>query len=94
MVQHIEGDQISLTNFGTWTSPHTGATWPSGWRVQVARIGLDVTVTPELADQELNTLETTGVIYWEGANSVVGSLAGRPITGRSYVELTGYATVR
>lgn len=94
VVQHIEGDQISLTNFGTWTSPHTGATWPSGWRVQVARIGLDVTVTPELADQELNTLETTGVIYWEGANSVVGSLAGRPITGRSYVELTGYATVR
>lgn len=94
VVQHIEGDQISLTSLGTWTSPHTGATWPSGWRVQVARIGLDVTVTPELADQELNTLETTGVIYWEGANAVLGSLAGRPITGRSYVELTGYATVR
>jgi len=25
---------------------------------------------------------------------VVGSLAGVPVTGRSYVELTGYATLR
>ncbi|NBP83298.1 hypothetical protein EBU60_05495 [bacterium] len=93
-VRHIEGGEISLTALGSWTSPRSGATWPSGWRVQIAQIGLDVTVTPELADQELNTLETTGVIYWEGANSVVGTLAGRPISGRSYVELTGYATLR
>ena len=94
VVQHIEGDQISLTALGSWTSPRTGATWPSGWRVQIAQIGLNVTVTPELADQELNTVESTGVIYWEGANAVTGTLGGRPITGRSYVELTGYATVR
>ncbi|MFM9129024.1 MAG: lipocalin family protein [Candidatus Limnocylindrus sp.] len=94
VVQHIDGDQISLTALGSWTSPQTGAVWPSGWRVLIAQLGLDVTVTPELADQELNTIETTGVIYWEGANSVVGTLGGRPITGRSYVELTGYATLR
>ena len=93
-VQHIPGDQISLTPLGSWTSPRTGATWPSGWRVQVAHIDLDVTISPELVDQELDTLETAGVIYWEGANSVVGTLAGIPISGRSYVELTGYATLR
>jgi predicted secreted hydrolase len=94
VVRHIEAAQINLTALGTWTSPHTGATWPAGWRVQIAQIGLDVTVTPEVADQELNTMESTGVIYWEGANSVAGRLAGVPITGRSYVELTGYATLR
>jgi predicted secreted hydrolase len=94
VVRHIEVAQINLTALGTWTSPHTGATWPAGWRVQIAQIGLDVTVTPEVADQELNTMESTGVIYWEGANSVAGRLAGVPITGRSYVELTGYATLR
>ena len=94
VVQHIDGAEIDLTALGTWTSPHTGATWPAAWRVQIAQIGLDVTVTPEVADQELNTMESTGVIYWEGANSVAGRLAGAPITGRSYVELTGYATLR
>ena len=92
-VQHIDGAEIELTALGSWTSPRTGATWPAGWRVRIAQIGLDVTVTPEVADQELNTLESTGVIYWEGANLVAGTLAGRPITGRSYVELTGYATL-
>jgi predicted secreted hydrolase len=94
VVQHIEGAEINLTALGSWTSPRTGATWPSGWRVQIGQIDLDVTVTPELADQELNTVESTGVIYWEGANAVAGTLGGRPITGRSYVELTGYATLR
>ena len=94
VVQHIDGAEIDLTALGTWTSPHTGAIWPAAWRVQIAQIGLDVTVTPEVADQELNTMESTGVIYWEGANSVAGRLAGAPITGRSYVELTGYATLR
>ena len=93
-VRHIEGSTINLTALGSWTSPRTGATWPAGWRVRIDQIGLDVTVTPEVADQELNTLESTGVIYWEGANTVAGRLAGVPITGRSYVELTGYATLR
>ena len=93
-VRHIEGSAINLTALGSWTSPRTGATWPAGWRVRIDQIGLDVTVTPEVADQELNTLQSTGVIYWEGANTVAGRLAGVPITGRSYVELTGYATLR
>jgi predicted secreted hydrolase len=29
--------------------------------------------------------------YWEGANRLEGSHAGRPVTGLGYVELTGYA---
>lgn len=94
VVRHIDGADIDLTTLSTWRSPHTGADWPAGWRVRIAPIDLDVTVTPEVADQELNTVESTGVIYWEGANAVTGRLAGLPITGRSYVELTGYATLR
>ena len=93
-VRHIDGSVIALTALGTWTSPHTGATWPSGWRVRISTLGLDVTVTPEVADQELNTLDSTGVIYWEGANRVAGSRAGVPVGGSAYVELTGYATSR
>ncbi len=29
--------------------------------------------------------------YWEGACRVEGKRNGRPITGRAYVEMTGYA---
>jgi len=40
-----------------------------------------------LADQELNI----SYGYWEGAVNVNGSLGGQAVTGRGYVELTGYA---
>ena len=34
---------------------------------------------------------STGVTYWEGACRVEGTRGGRPIAGRAYVEMTGYA---
>ncbi|MFM8404109.1 MAG: lipocalin family protein, partial [Candidatus Limnocylindrus sp.] len=90
----IDGSEIPLTPTGEWTSPHTGATWPSGWKLKIPTRGLQVTITPDVKDQELDTRATTGVIYWEGSNVVRGSLNGRPVRGDAYVELTGYASLR
>ena len=90
----IDGSEIQLTPTGEWTSPHTGATWPSGWKLEIPTRGLQVTITPDVKDQELDTRATTGVIYWEGSNVVRGSLSGRPLRGDAYVELTGYASLR
>ncbi|MDQ3937528.1 MAG: lipocalin family protein, partial [Chloroflexota bacterium] len=44
-----------------------------------------------IADQELDTRPTTGVVYWEGSQVVEATRAGRPLSGNAYVELTGYA---
>jgi len=63
----------------------------AAWSVAVRSLGLDVTVTPLLADQELLTAKSTGVTYWEGACAVDGRREGRPVGGRAYVEMTGYA---
>lgn len=93
-VEHISKSDISLTATGSWLSPATEATWPSGWRLEIPSKGLRVAIRPEVLDQELDTRETTGVIYWEGANLVSGTLNGRPISGAAYVELTGYASLR
>lgn len=76
---------------GSWTSPATHATYPSGWQVTVRSLQLALTLTPELRDQELVTTSTTGVAYWEGAVALQGQQAGQPISGQGYVELTGYA---
>lgn len=70
-----------------WKSPHSGATYPASWQVRVPSQGLEFTVRPLLADQELNLSFT----YWEGAVSIQGSRNGLPITGFGYVELTGYS---
>jgi predicted secreted hydrolase len=65
----------------------SGARYPSRWRLLAPALGLDLTVQPILADQEL----LTSPRYWEGAVDVAGTRAGRAIGGRGYVELVGYA---
>ena len=74
-----------------WTSPKTGVTYPSGWRLNAPEHGLSVTVAPRLADQEL---DRAAVRYWEGAVSITGSHRGRPISGQGYTELAGYGATR
>jgi predicted secreted hydrolase len=64
--------------------------YPSGWRIRVPALALDVAVRPVLADQELRTNPR----YYEGAVDVRGTRAGRPLGGRGYVELVGYAAGR
>jgi predicted secreted hydrolase len=76
---------------GAWTSPHTGITYPSGWRVTAPSLGLDLVATPKQADQELYfpaRTDSSGPVYWEGAVGLEG-LDGSP-GGQGYVELTGY----
>ena len=88
---HLPKSAFEARATGRWTSPRTRATYPAGWAVKVPSRGLDVTVTPRVADQELVTAKSTRVTYWEGACDVAGASGGRPVTGKSYVELTGYA---
>ena len=75
---------------GRWESPASGATYPNRWKVRVPSRGLDLVVTPVLDDQELRSTTTGGVIYWEGAVRITGTRHGAAVTGRGYVELTGY----
>jgi predicted secreted hydrolase len=75
----------------TWTSRASGARYPAGWIVRVPGEDLVLRLEPTLADQELVTRESGGIVYWEGSVDVVGTARGRPVRGRGYVELTGYA---
>ncbi len=84
--RHLGRGDFTVTAVGSWTSPATGAAYPSGWTVTVPGAGLELTVTPLLRDAEMDTRESTGTVYWEGPVAVRGSAAGA-----GYVELTGYA---
>jgi len=65
-----------------WTSPRdAGSVYPAKWRVRIPSEQIDLTLTPQVADQEL----VLTVRYWEGSVRVEGSA-----TGYGYVELTGY----
>ncbi len=91
-----EGEAVPLADWtaiplGTWTSPRSGAVYPSGWQVTVPAHDLSLTLAPVLPDQELDTRESTGTVYWEGEARVAGTQRGRPVGGWAYVELVGYA---
>ncbi|HZO26284.1 MAG TPA: lipocalin family protein [Chloroflexota bacterium] len=88
--KHLTGNQFEVSVLGTWASPHTGITYPSGWRATVREPALDVRVAPVLSDQELDARTSTSMVYWEGAQTIVGTLNGQPIAGQGYVELVGY----
>jgi predicted secreted hydrolase len=75
----------------TWKSPHTQAVYPSQWKLLIPSQKLELLITPQYADQELNTTSGLGGTYWEGTSQVTGMQASQAITGQAYVEMTGYA---
>lgn len=80
---------MTLTPRGRFTAP-SGAVYPASWQVQVPSEGLDIAVRPVLAGQEL----AVSFRYWEGAVDVKGARRGKPVAGRGYLEMTGYAEAR
>jgi predicted secreted hydrolase len=82
--EYLPSDSFTITALDTWTSPHTGADYPSGWEinVQTDRGNYIIEVQPLMNDQELYD---TDPAYWEGAVRVTGDF-----TGYGYAELTGY----
>jgi predicted secreted hydrolase len=92
-VVHLASTDFTLTSTGaTFRSPATNAVYPIGWRIEVPAEGLGLTVSTPLASQELDFTRATGVAYWEGLVDVTGAArGGQTVTGRGYLEMTGYA---
>ena len=89
--RHIKLSDISVTVLDRWKSSKSGGNYPCRWRITIPSEQIDITVAPLVADQELDTRKTTGIIYWEGAVAGQGTSAGKRVASEGYIELTGYA---
>ncbi len=70
-----------------WKSPLTQTTYPVEWMV---RTPADFyTVKAVIDNQELDSRQSTGAIYWEGLSELIDSNGKR--VGSGYLEMTGYA---
>jgi predicted secreted hydrolase len=70
-----------------WKSPITQATYPVEW---IVRTPADFyTVKAVIDNQELDSRQSTGAIYWEGLSELIDS-NGKKV-GMGYLEMTGYA---
>ena len=82
---------FTIAKQGTWKSPHSGATYPAGWHIAIPGHRADLTVTPAMADQELNLTKMGKLAYWEGACTIAGHVGDADVKGVGYTELTGYS---
>ncbi|PZC46969.1 MAG: putative secreted hydrolase [Chloroflexi bacterium] len=87
----IDGDDIVLRSNTTWTSPKTGGQYPSNWQIDIEALGMSLSLEPLVEDSEFIPPDPITPIYWEGEVVVRGLREGRPVEGRGFVELVGYA---
>ena len=83
--------EMSVEVLDHWKSPKSGGEYPKRWKIEIPIAGIELVVNPLLADQELVTEGSTGVVYWEGAVDGKGRSRGQEVTCEGYVEMTGYA---
>jgi predicted secreted hydrolase len=89
---HLRHEMFEIVAQQQWISPRSGAVYPQGWEVRVPRVGLQLRLTPTFPDQELDTKNSTRVVYWEGSVRVEGMHRDQSVRGMGYVELVGYKT--
>ncbi len=89
--QHISDGEFDVTPGDTWRSRATGAVYPVAWTIDVRPLNLQLRLTTPLAGQEMTGNSAVSPSYWEGSIDVEGTRNGRPVRGRGYLEMTGYA---
>ena len=85
------GDFVLEAGKETWKSPSTGAAYPQRWDIRIPKLAVSLECRSVLEEQEMRAELTPGLHYWEGAVDYQGTQQGKPLTGKGYLEMTGYA---
>jgi predicted secreted hydrolase len=88
--RHIKQEEFIVRPLSYWTSKKSGIVYPASWELELPDLGIELTLSPDLNEQELYNLRSISASYWEGSVSVEGTIAGNSIKGKGYVELVGY----
>lgn len=84
-LRQFSSDAIRFTPQREWRSPRTGARYPVAMQIDTGDSRWQL--VPLQDDQELDSRQSTGAVYWEGAVRIERN--GKP-AGRGYFEMTGY----
>jgi predicted secreted hydrolase len=87
--RHLGADAFSLVPAGPIFRSESGARYPVAWSVKIPSLGFEARVSTPLRNQELVT-PAAGIAYWEGMIDISGTAREAPISGKGYLEMTGY----
>jgi predicted secreted hydrolase len=85
--EHHITDVIIVAQGKTWKSPKTGAEYPVSWRIVEPTLGIDLTVSSVMKEQEMFF---STINYWEGPMKVSGRFRGKDAKGVGFMELASY----
>jgi predicted secreted hydrolase len=86
----LGSDLFTLVPGEVWKSP-TGAVYPIAWKIEIPTQGISLDCRAAMKNQEFKSESTPGLGYWEGAVDYTGRAKGQVITGKGYLEMTGYS---
>ncbi|MEC5216809.1 putative secreted hydrolase [Actimicrobium sp. GrIS 1.19] len=78
-------EQVHFAPQRHWRSPRTNASYPVATTITTGTTSWQL--IPLQDDQELDSRQSTGSVYWEGGVTILRE--GKPM-GRGYLEMTGY----
>lgn len=87
--EHLD---FTFTPDAPWRSTRTFNSYPTRWRLVVPGAELDVAIDAAFDDQEFITLISKPA-FWEGRADVRGAHRGRDVSGRAWVERSGFLEV-
>ncbi len=84
----VKNADFELRPGRVWRSGDTHASYPVEWRVRIPKLDLELELSAALDRQEI---VLKPVAFWEGSVRARGERQGKPLAGRGYLEMTGYA---
>jgi predicted secreted hydrolase len=84
---HKKNIEIVWRPARVWQSPKNKTRYPIDFEITIPVLKMHLRLHADMNDQEMNSAFFS---YWEGACSVTGKKSGKTITGKAYLELTGY----
>jgi predicted secreted hydrolase len=87
-------DEVVFQPERSWTSPSSAANYPVQWGLRIRSKGhgepvwQTFRVKAVIDNQELDSRQSTGAIYWEGLSDLLD--AQGQVIGHGYLEMTGY----
>ena len=85
--------EMTLTPTRTWRSKRTFHDYPTRWTLEVPGAGLKLELEAVAEDQELMTVISKPA-FWEGRINLRGTRAGDEVTGRAYLERSGFEVIQ
>ena len=88
--ESLRSEDFQLEPLANWTSPASGGTYPTRWRVKIPEKRIEIELSASIENQEIRAAQSLGVTYWRGRIDVMGTRNGKAIKGCGALEMTGY----